>query len=163
MATAEHSMWVTKRYPTLQNQVGFVMVPADLREALIADGGAQDTFDFRSEINPAPAMTTATFTPAALASDAAVGSTAGTFAATGGTAPYAFVLVVNPGAQFVVDGATLKTAITPLTVGANAIGAVARDDAGRNKPISGTVTVTAPAPPAALSTQSAPKKTVARK
>lgn len=152
MSTVEHSMWVTKRYPALGNQVGFVMVPADMREALIADGGAQDTFDFRSEINPAPPLTSATFTPAAVTTASPVGTVAGTFAAAGGTPPFSYTLVANPGAAFVIEGDQLKTAVTPLTEGAIQIGAIASDDAGRRKPISGTVTVTAPAAVAAKKT-----------
>lgn len=151
MATAEHAMWVTKRYPALGNQTGFVMVPDAQREALILDGGAQDTFSGLSFVNPAPPIATVTFTPAVLASDAAVGATAGTFAATGGTAPFTYSLLVNPNDAFVIDGSTLKTAITPLPVGPQEIGALARDASGRQKPVEGTVTVSTPAPPVVLS------------
>lgn len=151
MATAEHAMWVTKRYPALGNKTGFVMVPDAQREALVLDGGAQDTFSGLSFVSPAPPITAVTFTPAALATDAAVGATAGTLAATGGTSPYEYQLLVNPGSAYVIDGATVKTAVTPLPAGAVQIGGNARDAAGRNKPWNGTVTVTTPAPPAVQS------------
>lgn len=157
MATAEHAMWVTKRYPALGNRTGFVMVPDASRAAMIADGGAQDTFSGLSFINSAPAIASVTFTPAAVTTASPVGTTAGTFAATGGTAPFEFRLYVNPGAAFAIEGNTLKTAITPLTEGAIQIGANCTDAAGRRKPVQGTVTVTAPAAPQAA------RKTVAKK
>jgi hypothetical protein len=48
MATAEFPMWVTKKADELNGRLGFVMVPADLRDAAIAGGFASDTFDFRA-------------------------------------------------------------------------------------------------------------------
>lgn len=158
MAAAEHAMWVTKRYPILNNRVGFVMVPDASRDALVLDGGAQDTFSGMSFINPAPAIATATFTPAAIASDAAVGSTAGSFAATGGTPPFTYEFISSPSGAFIIDGSTLKTTITPLPEGAIAFTARAKDAAGRIKPINGTVTVTAPAAPQTLKSTATPAK-----
>lgn len=149
MATVEHSMWVTKRYPALNNQVGFVMVPTDMRDALIADGGAQDTFDYRSEINPAPPITALTFAPAAVVTTAPVGTNAGTLSAAGGTAPYVFTLPGNDGGNFAVSGTAVQTAKTPLTEGAHALTALVTDSLGRRKVQNITVTVTAPAAPQA--------------
>lgn len=152
MATAEHAMWVTKRYPALGNLTGFVKVPADMRAALIADNGAQDTFDYRSAINPAPAITALTFTPAAVTTASPVGTVAGTLAASGGTSPFTYALINTDGGNFQIDGASVKTAVTPLTEGAHNIVARAIDAAGRQKLVAGTVTVTAPAAPQARTT-----------
>jgi hypothetical protein len=153
MATAEHPMWVTKRYAALRNQQGFVMVPDALRAALIADGGAMDTFNhtsFKDNSPLGPAITALNFTPAAVAVDSPVGTTAGTLAAVGGTAPFTYFLPGDDAGNFAVDGATVKTAVTPLTEGAHALRATVADSGGRQMVSPAlTVTVTAAAPPLA--------------
>lgn len=146
MAVAEHSMWVTKRYAALGNLTGFVMVPAALRDSIIADGGAMDTFDFRAfpDSTPlGPPITDIAFAPVTVEADAAIGTTAGTLTVDGGTAPIAYGLTGPDSENFAIDGATVKTAVTPLREGVHEMFVTASDAGGRRFIDPLTVTVSA--------------------
>jgi hypothetical protein len=157
MATVEHAMWVTKRYPALRNEMGFVMVPAALRATLVADGGAQDVFDFRAfpDSTPlGPAITDIAFAPVPVATDAAVGTVAGTLTVDGGTAPFVFALTGPDAENFSISAAQVKTAVTPLREGVHEMYVTASDAGGRRFIDPLTVTVTAAPPLAARKTAS---------
>lgn len=135
MPTVEHSMWVTKRKPALRNQLGFVKVPAALRAGYIADGTAQDVFDAGAAMDNTPlgpAITDIAFAPVPVAVDSPVGTTAGTLTVDGGTAPFTFGLTGADAANFTVQGATVKTAVTPLREGTHSMYVTASDSGGRS-------------------------------
>ena len=150
--TAEHPMWVVKRTPLLRNKQGFVMVPDAIRESLVANGTAMDTFDFRAfpENTPlGPAITDIAFAPVPVATDAPVGTQAGALTVDGGTAPFTFGLTGTDAENFAIAGANVKTAVSPLREGVHSMFVTASDSGGRSFVDPLTVTVTAPAPPLA--------------
>lgn len=147
-APVEFPMWVFKRYASLENRQGFVMVPAALRDSIVADGGASDTFDFRSfpDSTPlGPPITDIAFAPVVVATTAPVGTVAGTLTVDGGTAPFSFGLTGPDAENFAVNGAQVRTAITPLEERVHSMYVTASDSAGRRFIDPLTVTVTAPA------------------
>lgn len=149
MSTAEFPMWVTKRYAEIGNQTGFVMVPAAMRAAIIADGGALDTFDHRAfpDSSPlGPPITAVNAAPGTVTPASPVDTTAATLSITGGTAPASYILLNDDGDNFTVAGNLIKTAKTGLSVGAHVVRVRAADAGGRSLQSDVTVTVTAAAP-----------------
>lgn len=153
MATAEHAMWVTKRYASLRNETGFVKVPAALRASLIADGGAADVFDFRAfpdDTPLGPPITDIAFAEGAVQTDAVIGDVAGTLTVDGGTPPITYGLTGTDAETFTVVGNEVRVAVVPLQARVYSMFVTASDTGGRRFVDPLTVTVTAAAPPPAV-------------